>query len=322
MTGVLTNNLGREKIQQLLAAIGSELTEDTTQIKAAEYNWRQSHYFSSDQIRKLDDFARKAAAAMVKKFVALCHSDFSVTIASITQHFAEELFGQSSDSKQHDYYLAFGTDKDKPCCLISMPSQTAIIWATQLLGDCESEENSNRDLSQLEESLLLDIASALVEAISKSHSSFNFQPAKSIVKAELPFELQGAEEFCKITFNVEQIDSKNGSEAHLLMPCSKLEPVAGQIKKAAGEFSSEDISKAILEHLQEMPVSITAQLASAVLTFEELISLQVDDILLLDKKIDEPAELIVEGQTLFRGWPAKSTGKYAVAITELAYNTT
>ena len=172
------------------------------------------------------------------------------------------------------------------------------------------------------ESLLLDIASALVETISKSHSSFNFQPAKSIVKAEPPFELQGSEEFCKFSFNVEQIDSKKISEAYLLMLCSKLEPVAGRIQKAAGKFSSEDIAKAIIEHFQEMHVSITAQLASAMLSFEELISLQVDDVLLLDKKVDEPAELIVEGQTLFLCGPVKSAGKYAVAIQELAYNST
>lgn len=322
MTDGFANKLGREKMQQLLSAVGSKASEDTTQIEAAEYNWHQSHYFSSDQIRKLDDFARKAASTMGKKFVALCHSEFSVTITSVTQHFAEELFGQSTDSKQNDYYLAFGTGKEQPSCLIKIPLQSAIIWATQLLGGCESEDDTNRDLSQLEESLLLDITSALVEVISESHSSFNFQPANSIVRAELPFELQGAEEFCKFTFNVEQIDTKKVSQAHLLIPCSELEPVAGRVKNAADGFSSEDISKAILGRFQEMPVFITAQLASAKLTFEELIGLQVDDVLLLDKKIDEPVELVVKGQTFFRGWPAKSGGKYAVTITEPAHDAT
>lgn len=322
MTDGFANKLGRGEIQQLLSAVGSKASEDTTQIEAAEYNWHKSHYFSSDQIRKLDDFARKAASAMGKKFVSLYHNDFSVTIISITQHFAEELFGQSTDSKQNDYYLAFGNGKEQPSCLISISSQTAVIWATQLLGGCESEDDSNRDLSQLEESLLLDITSALVESISKSHSSFSFHPADSIFRAELPFELQGAEEFCKFTFNVEQIDTKKVSQAHLLMPCSELESVAGQVKNAAGGFSSEDISKAILVHFQEMPVSITAQLASAKLTFEELIGLQVDDVLLLDKKIDEPVKLVVKGQTFFRGWPVKSAGKYAVKITELAHDAT
>jgi flagellar motor switch protein FliM len=322
MSSVSTDNLSREKIQRLLAAIGSGTTEGTAQIEAAEYNWHRSCYFGSDQVRKIDDFARKAATAMAKKFTDLCHSDFNVAITSITQHFAAELFKNGDEDNSNIYYLPFGPDKEPPCCLISMPSQTAIIWATQLLGGGESEENSNRDLSQLEKSLLLDIACALVEVISKSHDSLSFQPAQSIVRGELPFELHGTEEFCKISFSVNSADSKTSSQAHILMPCGKLEPVVGKSGQADGKFSSEDVSKAILAHLQEMPVSVTAQLAAAELTFEELMGLQVNDILLLDKMINEPTELIVEGRTLFRGWAAKSNGKYAVVITQPAYSKT
>ena len=73
----------------------------------------------------------------------------------------------------------------------------------------------------------------------------------------------------------------------------------------------------MLDHVHKTPVSITAQLASAKLTFEEIMSLQVNDVLLLDKSVNEPAELIVEKQTIFRGQPAKSDGNHAVVITEL-----
>ena len=94
--------------------------------------------------------------------------------------------------------------------------------------------------------------------------------------------------------------------------------MAGKTVRDSGEFSAEDISKLILEHLQEMPVLITGQLASAVLSFEELMNLQADDILLLDKRVDQPVELIVDGRTVYYGRPAKSAGKYAVTITTTA----
>jgi flagellar motor switch protein FliM len=48
-----------------------------------------------------------------------------------------------------------------------------------------------------------------------------------------------------------------------------------------------------------------------------MMSLHVDDVLLLDKRLNEPVELIIEGQTIFRGQPAKSDGNHAVVITEL-----
>ncbi|MHC4482362.1 MAG: FliM/FliN family flagellar motor switch protein [Planctomycetota bacterium] len=315
-----TSNLSREKIQQLLAAVGSKPAEDTTQIEAAEYNWQQPHRFSGAQLQKLDDFTKEVAAALAEKFALLCHNDFNVTISSTTEHFAAELIDQALENEQNNYYLAFGPDPEHLCGLISIPPQTATAFVTQLLGDSESEKDSSEGLSQLEESLLSDTASAIIQAASDSHNSCDFQPAEAIVRGQFPLELQGTEELCKITFSLEKTDSENPDkfdkfgEAHLLVLCDILEPVVGKTTQDAGGFSAKDISKAILNHLQHMSVSVTAQLSSTVLTFEQIMNLQVDDILLLDKRIDEPIELTVEGRTILHGQPAKLAGKYAVVI--------
>lgn len=313
------NNLSNEKIQQLLTAVGSGPREDATGIKATEYNWNQPHYFDRKQLNTLDEFTKKVARAMAVKFVDFCHSEFDVTVVSTMQHFASELIDQAMESGQDDYYLAFGTDPDHPCGLISIPIQTAFIWATQLLGDPESEEDSGRDLSQLEESLLLDLLSALIEAFSQK--IWVFQPAKNIVRRLFPLELKGTEELSKITFDVRKTDHEKGSEAYILILCSKLETAVGKAEQTVGEFSADDISKAILGHMQQMPVCITAQLASTVLTLEEIMSLEVGDILLLDKKVNEPIELITSGRTALLGRPAKSAGKHAVVITKLFCDT-
>ena len=312
------NSLSNEKIRQLLIAVGSGPLEDTTGIKATEYNWNQPHYFDGKQLNKLDDFTKKIARAMAVEFVDFCHGEFDVAVTSTTQHFAAELIDQSLESGQNDYYLSFGTDQNHPCGLISIPTQTAFVWATQLLGDPASEgEDSGRDLSQLEESLLLDLLSALIGAFSQK--TWDFQPAKNIVRRLFPLELKGTEELCKITFDVKKNDEEKGTEAYILILCSKLEPVVGRAEQAVGGFSADDISKAILGKMQQMPVSITAQLASTVLTLEEALNLEVGDILLLDKKVNEPIELITSGRTALLGRPAKSAGKYAVVITELSY---
>ena len=321
MSNAITNNLSREKIQLLLAAVGSEATEDSAQMDATEYDWNQPHCFSSDQLRKLDDFTKRLAAAMAEKFAALCNSDFDVTIASSTQHFADKFLSQTSEGESQlaaNYNLGFGADRNHQCGFISIPPQTAVIWTTQLLGETESKKNSDKDLSQLEESLLVDIASAVIKALSDSLRSYDFHPSGSIVRGSLPLELQGLEVFCKITFNVKKTDSENSSEAYLLIPSSRLEPVVGKTTQDDNKFSAEDISKAILDHLQQMPVSVTAQLVSTMLSFEEIMGLQVDDIVLLDKRIDEPVELIVGGRTFIHGQPAKSAGKYAVVVTATA----
>jgi flagellar motor switch protein FliM len=346
-----TSDLVSEKIQQLLAAVGSRPIEDTTQIEATEYNWHQPHYFSEDELGQLNDFTEQIAAAVAEKFAQLCHSDFNVTIASTTQHFAGEFFEQIAASGQNDYYLGFGPPDEgrsqEPaeggfdpvqgsalpaeggCGFVGIPAQTAVTWVTQLLGDTESETDASRALSDLEESLLLDIASAIVASLAGLlHGYSDIHPGSAIIRGQPPFELQGIQELCKIVFIVEQAASTgdppqrtNGGEAYILIPCSELAPAVGKAAEANIEVSSQGRSKAILEHLQQAPIFVTARLACTALTFEEIVSLRPSDVLLLDKAIDEPVDLIVEGRTLFRGQLAKSAGQHAVVITQVFCDT-
>jgi flagellar motor switch protein FliM len=320
MSDGVANSMSRKKIQQLLKIVGSEPAEDT-QVEATEYNWKESHYFNNEQLVKLGFFTKSAAGAMAQKFSRFFRSGYNVTAASTTQHYVHEFLGNLTDGEQEEYYIAFGEESESAnggCGLVGIPEQVAHNWARQLLGDSGSEKEPGGDLTQLEESLLLDLVSALIEAFSGNNISFDLHTAKGIVKGQWPLEIESTEELCKITFDIKKADSENGSEIYFLILCSKLAPAAGKAEQDSVDFSAEEVSKAILGHLHEMSVLITGQLATTVLTFEEIMDLQVDDILVLDKRIDQPAELIVDGRTFYYGCPAKSAGKHAVTITNMA----
>jgi flagellar motor switch protein FliM len=316
MTNTVNRNLSRQKIQQILASVGAQSQEEDKQnIDASDYNWNQLRCFSSGQLKELDKFTEKLAQACAEKYTQLFNSEFNVTITLTTQHFANEIM--DPENIKSDYYLDFGAE-NQTFGMVGIPGTTAINWTTQLLGDTDSTEKEDRELSQLEQSLLLDIASGIIEALSDSYDNYDLQPTGEIIRGQLPVELEGTEQFCKITFSVKKPDSENASDAYFLIFCDKLEPVVGQNVQTGEDSSAKDVSKAMLEHVHKLPVAVTAQLASIALTFEEIMSLQVDDILLLDKRVNEPAELIVEGKTMLRGLPAKSNGNYAVVITEVA----
>ncbi|MHC4616178.1 MAG: FliM/FliN family flagellar motor switch protein [Planctomycetota bacterium] len=314
-TSVQSRDLSRARIQQLLAVVGSEPAEDAAQTDASEYNWNEPHSFTREQLNKLDDFTKRMSKMISFKFSTLCPGDFSVKIDSVTQYFADKLLDEALNTEQNDYYLAFGTDANHPCGAIGIPTQTAFAWATQLLGDTETEKDTSRDLSQLEESLLSDVATTIVEALGGAHSAWDFQSAKAIVRRLVPLDLEGTEEVCKINFTVKKSDADE-TQAYFLILCDTLEPIVGKVSADAGRLSDEDISKAIQEQLEQIQVSVTAQLASTMFTLEEIMNLQIGDILLLEKEINESVELIVEGQSVLRGRPAKSAGRYAVVISE------
>lgn len=319
MSNSVTKKLNRQKIQQLLAAVGVESEEDTrSNIDAYDYNWTRPHYFSSGELKELESFTKRLAQSCARKFTRLYHSDFSVTISSTTQYFANEFADSAKDLSDH--YLSFGTGGGEPSGFVGVPGQTAIVWATQLLGDSESPEDADRELSQLEKSLLCDTASSIVEALSDACESCDFLATTEIVSGRLPVEFQDTEELCRIGLSITKADSKESTEAYILMLCDELRPIVGD-RTQAEVLTEEDVANAMLEYVHEMPVTVKVQLDSAVITIEEAMSLDVDDILLLDKKVGEPIELIVEDRILFLGQPAKCAGKYAIIITETAYDT-
>jgi len=318
MSSQAANSLSREKVQQLLRAVGSKSEEDTSQVDAPEYNWLEPHYFNKMQLMKLDDFAERVASAMASKFSDFCRNEFEVTITSISQHFADE-FLQSSGGRRKEHFLPFGTDDEHLCGFVGVPEQTTLVWAKQLLGDSESESGSDKTLSPLEESLLLDLGTALIEVFFSPYPSSNFRPTDSLVRGRWPLEVSSTQELCKISFSVKKTGAAEGTEAYYLISCRELEPITGKTTQVAEDFSPSEIYRAVLNHLQEIPVNVTAQLASTALTFEEMMNLEAGDILLMDRRVDEPIELFVDSQRICYGWPVKCSGRYAVTIAETSF---
>jgi flagellar motor switch protein FliM len=350
MSDIPANGLSREKIRQLLAAIGSQPVQDEAQGEVTDYDWHQPHYFSCGQLDMLNNFVKKIADIIGEKFAVLYRSDFNVTVTSVTQHFAGNLFEQLLNGEQINYYLAFGSSREDLFGFVSVSEQTAATLVTELLGEAESkptkdakesdsQESQSKPLSQLEESLLFDIAEVCVESLAislRSYKSgtivFNVLPGEAVVKGRMPIELQGIEEVCKIVYSIEKAapsaspetgsdDKKQSFDVSFIIPCSKLVhywPVVRSTTETSSKPSADDNSKAILNHLKEMPVTVTAQLGTTMFTFEQVTCLDPCDILLLDKTIDEPIELIVEERTVFRGQLVKSSGQYAAVITEIS----
>jgi flagellar motor switch/type III secretory pathway protein FliN len=167
---------------------------------------------------------------------------------------------------------------------------------------------------------LFDIATGIVEAFSDSYGDKDLGSADEIAKGRIPIEIDDAREICKINISVKRTDSEQASEAYFLIFCDKLHTITGQKQGQGENISTQNISKAMLNHVQAVPIPVTVKLADTKFNFHELMSLQVDDIILLDKKVNESAELIIEGRPRLRGQLAKSDSKYAVVITELCNN--
>ncbi|MHC4264401.1 MAG: FliM/FliN family flagellar motor switch protein [Planctomycetota bacterium] len=315
MTKASDNNLTKDKIQQLLAAVGSQTDSEEPQPEVTELNWNQPNCFNNQQLESVSNFTNQISELIAEKFKASCHCDFNVTINSTSQCYADEFLNQIQASEQKNYYLAFGTEPENFSALLGMSISTSVCWTNLLLQDAEADDNTDREFSELEESFLHDISSVIITALSEAYPDSEFLIDDKVMHQQLPISLETTEQLFKIDFTIEQPDSKKTSQAFVVIPCQLLNPVAGKPADSKSVFSSEQVSQVMLEHIQELPVSVWAQLGSARLTFGEVMNLNSSDILLLDTTVDEPALLFVNGAEHFQCQPAKSNGNFAVVIT-------
>lgn len=310
-----TAPLNHLSFRRLLAAVGSDRAADTTPLEAAKYNWRSPRYFNEDQHNRLAAVMSQVAVAVGAGFSRFFNKELAVAPTSVGQHFAGRLrdLGIAGDR----YYLTLAADKDKTCGFVSVTAETALRWVKRLLGDTGSDPDSNRALSSLEESLLVDLLAGVMDAfLSPLRAHQELRPADRLVKGEPAVRFDPAQEVCMIVFAVTGAEAGEKDEVLFLLPCVLLAPLVGKARQAVQQVPPEELSRTLMEHVQQMPITITARLASTMVSFEELIDLGSDDVLLLDKSLDEPIELLVENRIVLRGRPARSDGQRAVVITQ------
>ena len=310
------NHLGRAKIGQLLAAVGSRPAPDEAPPQATPYDWRDPHCFNADQQTRLAQALGPVAARMAEIFARARNSAFEVSLKGLTQHFAGDLCRRMELDR--DYCLTFAPEKGPPCGFVSIAPQTTIAWVTWLLGDADSTRDPNLALSSLEESLLSDLLTAVLEAfLAPLRAQHDLRPADPLCKGQPNLQFELTEEVARIVFQVKNADPGEPCEITFVVPCSRLAALAGKTAPTAPpKVSPQELSRALMEHLQQVPVTVRATLTSTTLTFQEILDLGPGDILLLDKPLDGPAELILDGRSIFRGRPVQSQGQYAVVILE------
>jgi len=317
MTASSGVHLNRVRLHRLLAAVGSTPVPAEVTAEAALYDWRDPHYFDEDQRNRLAAIMSQVAAVLSERCVHFFNSEFEVVPASITQHFAADAARHAK--VEQSFALTFGPAQKPPCGFLAIGAAVALDWVTRLLGDSESDQDPNRPLSSLEESLLSDLAGAITEAFLDSlRPHQDLKAASQVSREAAPVSFEPTDPICRIVFRIRRAEAETASEVTFMVGGPTLAPVLGKSIPAKPNVKQDELSRLLMEHVHRMPVTMCARLASMRLSVEEVLERAPGDVRLLDKGLDEPVDLILRNETVFRGRPAQKDGQYAVLITERA----
>ncbi len=315
MTPSSPHSLSSARVQQLLATVGSAHHQEPAAGAVTEYDWRDPHYFNAEQLNRLAAVMSQVATRMAQAFAHFHNGEFEVSPASVTQHFASAL--PNLLETEHAYSLTFGAEKGRPCGFAVITTETARAWVALLLGEAEAGKDPERALSPLEESLLSDLAAAVLESfLLPLRPQQNLKMENPLGKGQPNIQYELTEEICRIAFRIKKAGDEDPSEVTFLLPCSRLAAPAGKNITAAPRVPPQELARTLTEHLHQMPVTLTARLAATNLRFRDALELGRGDILLLNKALDQPAELLIEGRPILRGRPAQSGGRYALLVTQ------
>jgi flagellar motor switch protein FliM len=309
------NNLTMQKIQQLLKAVGIKQQSAPENVDAEVFDWDKPHCFDQTQLDAIDEINKNTASVISENLGKFFQNSLEVCVTSMNQFYAGKFINDLFENDNKNYYLLMKSENDLAIAMTIIPHDTASYWLTSLLGDTEKSDESQTKLSPLETSLLSDAVICFSKAIINANQNLKLKATNKILTDHFTLDLKDAEELCQISFEIKKTDSEQSCTANLLLPCTRLAQAIG-IQKQHQQLNPAQAKKAMLNHINKLPVTITAQLANTEYTFEQILTLQKGDILMLNKKTDEPLEIIVEGKTRFLGYPARSEGKLAVQITQ------
>jgi len=131
-------------------------------VAAAEYDWARPHRFTPRQRARLEEFARRAARPVAKAVSALTRTEVALAASPPAECYAAA--ARADDAK--GYRVPLRDAAGSPAGVLRLAAGPALRWVGQLLGGEGAAGAEPRDLSPLENALLLDLAAAMTRALS------------------------------------------------------------------------------------------------------------------------------------------------------------
>lgn len=291
-------------------------TEDPSPVAEA-VDWSIPHRFRQEAIDSLTLFASKLTGHLENTVAVLSGQPFKLTVEGVREQYAEWLYDQVILEHPKTYYLPLTQTGKGHIGFISLPIETAAILVGCMLRDPETQISRDGQMSSLAESILMDAAAAIAEAIDKGfseHGKTGIEKTERLVYGDWPVRFHNLEDLCRFEFKAAC------GKTELSITLTLLDEIIADIAQIDGPFGriedKKDNSDRIAKRMYEAPMSVTALLSSSLMTLNDILTLEEGDVVMLDRKVTEPIDVKINGQSCFCAWPAAHAGRRALLVAD------
>lgn len=322
--------LSQNEIDELLAALStgevdvSEIEEEKKEKKVRKYDFSRPDKFAKDQLRTLE----------------IIHENFSRLLNNFLSGYLRTYIEVDVISVQSLIYTEFSNSISNPAILgivdfapfsgqiiIDVSADIANAMIERVLGGTGKSvvaSKENRSLTEIEMTLLRNVLIKFINLLKEPWGNIvELRPKLENIETNAQFAqiVSPAESVALITFNLHI--GENEGMVNICIPHYVIEPILPSLSSRLWFATSnkremtEEERGALETGISRSTISMTAVVGGSTISVSELMNLQKGDIILLNKKVEDPIEVFVEDKVKFRAKPGIKKKNVAIMVTEV-----
>lgn len=313
-----------EGVNELASRVEDELEESdiSEEFKRGYklYNFRRPDKFSKEHLRALQDIHRNFVRQISMSLGTYLRMDIEMDIISVDQLTYDEFVCSMPLHMQNGVFKLSPLSGE---ISLGLSSEVLAVMLDRMLGGDGSNADYTRELTQIEEALTKKIIEKIIKNLEASWSSV--LPVRAEFTSldngyhTVPIATSG-EIVALISFEI-RLGAKNFGLINICFPYPVLETVLAKltpqyIYQHANIISNDIGRNEILTKIEGAELDLTVTLGTTNILINDIIELKKDDIIKLDRSIDEPLTVEINGLKKFTAYPGTINNKVCIKIAD------
>lgn len=317
--------LSQSQIDELLQRMKSGApVESEPEERIKTYNFASPKKFTKDQLKSLNNFLETFARIVSSYFTNALHSICEVNVSQLEEQRYFEFNNAIPDSTLVGV-IGFEPENSsfgETTLLLEFPTSFGYMLIDRLMGGNGEPTILQRDFTEIETALLEHVMQKVTKTMKDAWQTYfpletDFKAIQTngrLIQAFSPQDI-----VLIVSFDIKE-EFYEGT-ASLCMPADKFEEVIGNLSQKYSQGArQQDQDKEqkkqelLMDYLKKSDLNIEAYLDRCTMSFEEVTDLRVNDVLMLNKRIDDDIEVHIEGMPWYSARMGESNNKKAIKL--------
>lgn len=319
--------LSQNEIDALLSALSSgemdaeQLKEEEEDKKVKVYDFKRALRFSKDQIRSISRIHDNFARLLSTYFSGQLRTYVNINVASVDQIPYEEFIRSIPAMTILNVY---SVEPLEGRIIFEYNPNIAYAMLDRMLGGRGASINKIENLTEIETTLMSQLFEKGIDNLKEAWSSVvDMEPHLEEFEVNPQFLQLVSPNETVVVVSLETTVGESSGMINICIPHIVLESIIPRLSvhywmqnERTKEREPEEI-ELLSSHIKKTTMEMSVNLGKAFITVEDLLHLKKEDIIVLDQLIDQPLDMLVEGEQKYKVQPGKRKDKLAVQVLDV-----